>query len=273
MKVAAVIPARMASTRLPGKPLRLIAGVPLIIRVLDRARSFPQVDRIIVATEDDEILRVVRAHGGEAWLTSRGHRSGSDRVAEVAAKLSEELVLNLQGDEPLLPLATVAQLVECGRKQPELTVVTAAAPLSSDHEFWNPNVVKVVGSRGRAERFFRRPAGADAEAWQSRANTVPEPGVARKHIGIYLFRREFLRKFVKMPATASEISDSLEQWRVLENGYPVFLVDAGEDSVGVDTEEDVQMVETLLDKSGPRVEPEVSDKRETETAPKYGDRA
>src|SRR5437867_3798319 len=124
MKVAAVIPARMQSVRLPGKPLRLIGGVPMIVRVLNRARACPELNRIVVATDSQEICRVVEAHGGEGWITSTTHRTGSDRVAEVAQRLSEDLILNLQGDEPLLPASAVQRLVAFGSECADFTVAT-----------------------------------------------------------------------------------------------------------------------------------------------------
>ena len=158
MKVVAVIPARMQSTRLPGKPLLRIAGKPMILRVLERARSSPELDRIIVATDSEEIRRVVQESGGEAWLTSPLHRTGSDRVAEVAEKLSEELILNLQGDEPLLPASTVRALVKFGTACRGLTMASAMVPLPREGDIVNPHIVKVVvNTRGEALYFSRYP--------------------------------------------------------------------------------------------------------------------
>jgi len=249
MRVAAVIPARLQSVRLPGKALRTIGGVPMVVRVLERARACSGIDRIIVATDSPDIKRTVEAAGGEAWLTSSEHRTGSDRVAEVAARIDAELVLNLQGDEPLLPPSTVARLLAFGRGRPDLTVVTAASCLASAADVVNPNVVKVVrGFDGRALYFSRYPipyrkdapvrldaTGGDAPAW---------PGY-RKHIGIYLYRREFLLEFVRLDPTPLEIAESLEQLRILEHGHPVYVVDVDEDSVGVDTPEDLERAERL----------------------------
>jgi 3-deoxy-manno-octulosonate cytidylyltransferase (CMP-KDO synthetase) len=148
MKVAAVIPARMQSARLPGKPLQLISGVPMILRVLDRARACPELHRIIVATDSEEIVRVVEGNGGEAWMTSPDHRTGSDRVAEVAERLHDDLILNLQGDEPLLPISTVRALVNYGLAREELTMATAVIPLRWERDVVNPNIVKAVGTEG-----------------------------------------------------------------------------------------------------------------------------
>ena len=250
MRVAAVIPARMQSVRLPGKPLRLIGGVPMIVRVLERARACAELDRIIVATDSAEIRRVVEAAGGEARLTSAAHRTGSDRVAEVAAAIDEELVLNLQGDEPLVPASTVARLVEFARGRADLTVATAVVPLARESDVVNPNIVKAVGSRaGKALYFSRCPVPYCKSApLDLAARPGSERVVAgyRKHVGIYLYRREFLLEFVHLEPTPLEIAESLEQLRILEHGYPVFLVDVPEDSISVDTHEDLEVVESLV---------------------------
>jgi 3-deoxy-manno-octulosonate cytidylyltransferase (CMP-KDO synthetase) len=256
MKVAAVIPARMQSVRLPGKPLLKIAGVPMIVRVLERARACPELNRIIVATDDEDIRREVEKHGGEAWMTAAHHRSGSDRVAEVAASLSEELVLNLQGDEPLLPPSTVKVLVEFARSCRELTVVTARVPLVCVRDVVDPNIVKVVTDRSAKALYFSRypiPYCKSAPLDLTGAGVTGKmSGVHFKHIGIYLYQREFLLKFVNLRPTPLEVSESLEQLRILENGFPVYVVDAKEDSTSVDTADDLAEVEALISRqSGP----------------------
>src|SRR5438093_5177701 len=247
MKVAAVIPARMQSVRLPGKPLRLINGVPMIGCVVKRAKTCPGVNRVIVATDSEEIKRVVEAGGGEAWMTSTDHRTGSDRVAEVAEKLSEDLILNLQGDEPLLPASTVSELVEFGRNCKELTVATAMIPLTHEGDIVNPGIVKVVGTvSGRALYFSRLPI---PYVKDSPLNTDANPHSSRvchgfhKHIGIYLYRRTFLLEFVRMRSTRLDPSESLEQLRILEHGLPIYLVKVSEDSISVDTPEDLALAE------------------------------
>jgi 3-deoxy-manno-octulosonate cytidylyltransferase (CMP-KDO synthetase) len=253
MKVAAVIPARMKSARLPGKPLQLISGVPMILRVLDRARACPELHRIIVATDSEEILRVVEKNGGEAWMTSPDHRTGSDRVAEVAERLDEDLILNLQGDEPLLPISTVRTLVNHGLARKELTMATAVIPLRWESDVVNPNIVKAVGTQeGRALYFSRYPIpyckskpldlGAGPHSQRACAGYF-------KHIGIYLYRRDFLLKYIRLDPTPLEIAESLEQLRILENGYPIDLVTVAEDSVSVDTPEDLAIVEALIKSS------------------------
>lgn len=249
MKVAAVIPARMHSTRLPGKPLLRLAGVPMILRVLERARSCPELERIVVATDSEEIKRVVEKGGGEAWLTSPHHPTGSDRVAEVAAQLSEELILNLQGDEPLLPTSTVSALVNFARGCRDLCVVSAMVPLTHEGDIVNPNIVKVVaGSQGRALYFSRFPIPYRKQAPLDLDATASDRSLAGyfKHVGIYLYRREFLLKYVKLPPTPLELSESLEQLRVLEHGFPIHMVKVESDSVSVDTPEDAAQVESII---------------------------
>ncbi len=248
MKVAAVIPARMQSTRLPGKPLRMIAGVPMIIRVLERTRACPGLDRVVVATDSREILRAVQDWGGEAWMTSAGHQTGSDRVAEVAEKLTEELILNVQGDEPLLPVSTVEALVRFARGCPDLTVVTAAVPLPRESDIVNPNIVKIVCTSGDRALYFSRlpvPYRRHAPLGTAAADSDRICEGYYKHVGIYLYRRDFLLRYVRMTPTPLEKSECLEQLRILEHGYPVFAVRVAEDSISVDTFEDLALVDSL----------------------------
>jgi 3-deoxy-manno-octulosonate cytidylyltransferase (CMP-KDO synthetase) len=222
----------------------------MIIRVLSRARACPEIDRIIVATDSEEIRSVVQDFGGEAWLTSPLHRTGSDRVAEVADHLSEELILNLQGDEPLLPASTVQGLVSYGRSCPDLTVATARVALPRESDIVNPNIVKVVAdSSGRALYFSRHPIPYCKQQPLELTGEVRAGSERRgyfKHVGIYLYRREFLLQYVRMESGPLEISESLEQLRILEHGYPVYLVEVAEDSVSVDTEADLAEVEELV---------------------------
>ncbi len=250
MKVAAVIPARMQSTRLPGKPLLRIAGVPMILRVLERARSCPELDRVIVATDSEEILRVVESSGAEAWLTSALHRTGSDRVAEVAEKLSEDLILNLQGDEPLLPPSTIGALVKFALACLDLKVASAMVPLIHEADIVNPNIVKVVAdSRGNALYFSRYPIPYRKDEPLDLAVGLSSKRSLTgyfKHIGIYLYKREFLLEYVRLAPTPLELSESLEQLRVLEHGFPIHMVCVEHDSVSVDTPEDALLVESII---------------------------
>jgi len=250
MKIAAVIPARMHSVRLPGKPLLKIAGVPMILRVLERARASSGLSRIIVATDSRDIFRVVAKSGGEVWMTSAKHRTGSERVAEVATGLTESLILNIQGDEPLLPLSTIEKLVRFGLHCADLRVATAKIRLTRLQDVANPNIVKVVTSgEGRALYFSRSPVPYHRDA-------IINPGGAPaateddarfyKHIGIYLYRRDFLLDIVEQPPTPLERAEGLEQLRVLETGHPMHVVEVTEDSLSVDTAEDLAAAEALI---------------------------
>jgi len=240
----------MQSQRLPGKPLRLLAGVPLILRVADRVRSCKKLRRIIVATDSPEVWEVVQRAGIEACMTSHSHRSGSDRVAEVAQTLPDEFILNVQGDEPLLPLSTLERLIDFGVTREDVQLATPRLALHREAEIINPNVVKVVVDReGRALYFsrsmipYRResplPSPEDAASSHHRSGWF-------KHVGIYLYRRRFLLEFVRWAATPLETSESLEQLRVLEHGFPIHTVEVTEDSLGVDTPEDLAAAEAVL---------------------------
>jgi len=253
VKVVAVIPARMQSTRLPGKPLLRIAGKPMILRVLERAHSCPDLHRIIVATDSEEIRKVVQESGGEAWLTSPHHRTGSDRVAEVAEKLSEEWILNLQGDEPLLPPSTVRTLVKSGAGCRDLAMASAMVPLVHESDIVNPNIVKVVvGTRGEALYFsrcpipYRKDSPLDPAAGEQASRSFTG---YFKHVGIYLYHREFLLKYVRLSPTPLELSESLEQLRALEHGFTIHMVQVQEDSISVDTAEDAHLVEALIQRN------------------------
>jgi 3-deoxy-manno-octulosonate cytidylyltransferase (CMP-KDO synthetase) len=249
MKVAAVIPARRKSTRLPGKHLLPIAGVPLIVRVMERARSCPEIDRIIVATDDEEIRRVVQKSGGEAWLTSANHRTGSDRIAEVAARLDHDLIFNIQGDEPLLATSTIAALIRFGLACPQLTVVTAVVPITAERDIINSNIVKaVVSCDGRALYFSRYPIpyhrSNPADLCAHDSNRSMEGYY--KHLGIYLYGREFLLKYVGLQQTPLELAESLEQLRVLEHGFPIYAIPVTEDSMHIDSPEDIAAAEAKI---------------------------
>jgi 3-deoxy-manno-octulosonate cytidylyltransferase (CMP-KDO synthetase) len=252
--VATVIPARLKSQRLPGKPLQKIAGVPMILRVIERVRRCRALDPIIVATDSPEIYDVVRASGGDVQMTSADHRSGSDRVAEVAARLPHPFILNVQGDEPLLPLSTLERIVQCAAEIPFLQVATAMVAIRDESEIVDPNVVKVVSDgSGKALYFSRCPIPYRREAppatTAARVQAHSCAGYC-KHIGIYLFRRDFLLEFVRWPATPLETSESLEQLRILERGHTIHVVEVPEDSPSVDTPEDLARVEALVQSEG-----------------------
>jgi 3-deoxy-manno-octulosonate cytidylyltransferase (CMP-KDO synthetase) len=238
MKAIAVIPARLASTRLPRKMLREIAGKPLIGMVYEAVRSSPLLDQVIVATDSDEILAVCRKHGWEAEMTSSHHRSGTERVHEVSGRVMADVYINVQGDEPLTRPEHIAALLAV-MKDTSVQVGTLMTP-ASEQDIPNPNAVKVVTDpSGRALYFSRATIPYDRDATRPRYF---------KHLGLYAYRKAALDRFVTLPESSLEKSERLEQLRFLENGIPIFVGETPFDSVGVDTEEDLQRVIEILDR-------------------------
>jgi 3-deoxy-manno-octulosonate cytidylyltransferase (CMP-KDO synthetase) len=256
-QVVAIIPARYESVRLPGKMLLPIAGKPLILHTVERAKAAKHVHRVIVATDDKRIFDAVVKSGGEAEMTSANHRSGSDRIAEVAASLREEtIVVNVQGDEPLIDPETIDRAVT-EKMRGNADVVTAYEPLTSLYgELLNFNVVKVVAAQdGRALYFSRSPMPFPRDAslrydGDPNAALEKEPELFKnfkKHVGLYVFSREFLLKFTKLPQSTLEKFESLEQLRALENGATIKVVEAVGRSIGVDTAEDFDRVNGIIE--------------------------
>ena len=250
MRAVAVIPARLASTRMPRKMLREIGGQPLIGRVYEAVRSSPQLDDVIIATDSDEIMRVCRQHDWKARLTSATHRSGTERVHEISQSVEADIYLNVQGDEPLTRKEHIAALIEVMKTEvmknevmknevmqnPEVqvgTLMTPAAPVDID----NPSAVKVVtDSAGRALYFSRATIPHDRDG--------AKPAYF-KHLGFYAYRKPALDRFVTLPESRLERSERLEQLRFLENGIPIYVAQTPYDTVGVDTEE-LRRVEEIL---------------------------
>ena len=229
-RCAAVLPARYGSTRLPGKPLLRDTGKYLIQHVHERVLEARRVDRVLVATDDDRILRAVREFGGEAVLTSPGHTSGTDRVAEAVADLDAEVVLNVQGDEPDIDPVLLDRL--CALFDEEGTMMaTAAVPVADEAEWRSPHAVKVVlDGRGRALYFSRAPVPHGAKP-----GSEPAP---LKHIGVYAFRRPVLIDFAAAPPTELERTERLEQLRALHWGIPIRVVITDRGHRGIDTAEE-----------------------------------
>lgn len=253
--VIAIIPARYESVRLPGKMLLELAGRPLILHTLDRARSALTVSRVIVATDDKRIWQAVTDDGGEAVMTSAEHRSGSDRIAEVAASLPVgSIIVNVQGDEPIISPKTIDLAVNELIGDSTADVATTCEPISEASEILDPNVVKVVcDSSGRALFFSRSPIPFPRESvtrFGSLASALEnEPDLIatfRKHTGLYVYRREYLMRFTQMPQTPFEKAEMLEQLRALENGAVIKVVETAERSIGVDTEADLELVRSIL---------------------------
>ena len=236
MKAIAVIPARLASTRLPRKMLREIAGKPLLGIVYEAVRSSPLLAEVVIATDSEEILQVCRSHGWKAQMTSSAHRSGTERVHEISSREAADVYINVQGDEPLVRLEQIAALLKVmeNASAPVGTLKTHAA----EFDMQNPNAVKVVTDiEGRALYFSRATIPFD------RDGTRP---AYFKHLGLYAYRKAALDRFVKLPESSLEKIERLEQLRFLENGIPIFVGETPYDSIGVDTEDDLQRVIKIL---------------------------
>jgi 3-deoxy-manno-octulosonate cytidylyltransferase (CMP-KDO synthetase) len=241
MKVIAVIPARLASTRLPRKMLRTIAGQTLIGRVYEGVRSSPLLDDVIVATDSDEIMQLCRQHGWNARMTSAAHRSGTERVREVSDSVAADVYINVQGDEPMTRAEHIAALVDL-MKDPTVHVGTLKTPASSE-DIDNPNAVKVVtDSAGKALYFSRATIPYD------RDESNPK---YFKHLGFYAYRKATLDRFCALPESSLERSERLEQLRFLENGISIHVAETPYDSIGVDTEKDLRRVEEILQQRKP----------------------
>ena len=238
MSVVAIIPARYGSTRFPGKPLASIGAKPMIQHVYESTASAALVHRTVVATDDPRILHAVRAFGGEAVMTSKDHSSGTDRLAEVAGDLREEWIVNVQGDLPFIRTETIRESVDCLVRDAAAPMATARTPIASEREFRDVNVVKVVTDRdGFACYFSRAPIPCH--------RTPPADPVCwgHRHLGIYVYRREFLLRIASMPAAALELAEGLEQLRALHYGFRIRVVDVAETGVEVDTPDDLERAE------------------------------
>jgi 3-deoxy-manno-octulosonate cytidylyltransferase (CMP-KDO synthetase) len=257
VRVTAVIPARFGSTRFPGKPLALLAGKPLILHVAERAeeaRRAGVLDRVLVATDDDRIFRTVREGGFEVRMTSPDHATGTDRIAEVAHDLPDEIVCNVQGDEPLLEVAVIEALIRPLRDDPDLPMGTLKTALERAEDRFEPNRGKVVvDERDRALTFTRLPIVEDVapgQAYFNRARVEAEHArrglVVYSDIGVYAYRRPFLLSYPKLSRTPFEQSERLEQLRALEHGFPIAVPTVSHRALEVDTPEDLKRVEEVV---------------------------
>lgn len=253
--IIAVIPARLRSTRLENKLLLPLDGKPLILHTLEQAKKARCIDRVIVAADDMQIVKIVELSGNEAVLTSASHQSGSDRIAEVAETLPQNsIIVNVQGDEPLISPLTIEKAVAAILADETAEIVTTSEKIDSAEDVLNPNVVKVVtDANGFALYFSRSPIPfprAAASAFGSLEDALRrEPELLaqfRKHTGLYVYRREFLLKYTAMRQTVLEQTEMLEQLRALENGARIKIVEAAESSIGVDTIEDYERIERIL---------------------------
>ena len=253
--IIAIIPARIFSTRLVNKLLLELNGKPLILHTLEQTKKARNISRVIVATDSEAILKVVEASGNEAVLTSENHQSGSDRIAEVAANLPENsIIVNVQGDEPLIPPSTIESAVEALLNDDAIQMATTCEPIDNIKDVLSPDVVKVVTDENDFALLFSRspiPFPRDAvKKYGTLENALQnEPhliSLFRKHTGLYVYRREFLLKFTKFEQTNLEKTEMLEQLRALENGAKIKVVEVTESSIGVDTAEDFERVKMYL---------------------------
>lgn len=236
MKAIAVIPARLASTRLARKVLREIAGQPMVGRIYEAVRSSPLLADVIIATDSEEIMGQCKLHGWNAQMTSPAHRSGTERVHEISNLLTADIYLNVQGDEPLTRAEHVAALLEV-MKDPAVQVGTLKTP-APQADINNANAVKVVTDTTGKALYFSR-----ATIPHDRDHTDPR---YFKHLGFYAYRKSALDRFVAWPESSLERGERLEQLRFLENGIPIYVAETQFDTVGVDTEEDLRRVEQIL---------------------------
>jgi 3-deoxy-manno-octulosonate cytidylyltransferase (CMP-KDO synthetase) len=236
MKAIAVIPARLASTRLPRKMLREIGGKPLIGVVYEAVKACPLLAEVIIATDSEEIMKVCSEHGWNAQMTEASHRSGTERVHEISSRVAADVYVNVQGDEPLVRAEQIATLLAIMENAEALvgTVMTPAAEI----DVANPNAVKVVTDLSKRALYFSR-----ATIPFARDGTRPR---YLKHLGLYAYRKAALDRFVTLPESSLEKSERLEQLRFLENGISIFVGETPYDSIGVDTEEDLQRVIKIL---------------------------
>lgn len=241
MDITAIIPARYASTRLPGKPLLDISGKPMIQHVYERAQKAELVNRVMVATDDRRIFDAVERFGGRAVMTSESHKSGTDRLAEVAKGIDSDIIVNIQGDEPLIEPGMIDEAIRPLMEDGSIVMGSLKAEIRDETELNNHNVVKVVVDRNDFALYFSRypiPYIRDDSPLSLLTGRF-------KHIGLYVYRREFLLEYAGMPQTPLEEAEKLEQLRALENGYRIKVPTTRYQSIGVDTEEDLERVRRL----------------------------
>lgn len=255
--VIAVIPARYASTRLPGKMLLSIAGKPLVLHTAERASESTLVNNVMIAADDQRIIDVAIAAGFDAVLTSEKHSSGSDRITEVAETLPDgSIIVNIQGDEPVISPAAIDVAIKAMVDDPDADIVTICEPIIDKRDVLDPNIVKaVVDEKGYAVYFSRSPVPFPRDAALRHGGDIvsaltKEPELVKefhKHVGLYVYRREFLLLFTRMPQSTLEKTEMLEQLRALENGAKIRVVNVVSRSIGVDTADDLELVRAILE--------------------------
>lgn len=242
MKIAAIIPARYNSSRFPGKALAKIKGKTMIEHVYKRVSKAKNIDEVLIATDDERIKFVVENFGGKVKMTSSEHKSGTDRIAEVAKSLEVDLVVNVQGDEPLIESLMIEQAIQPFYTNEDLLMSTLKKKINNLNEIHNPNVVKVITDKNGYAIYFSRAM----IPYKRDGNALEEDYF--KHIGLYVFKKDFLLKYSKLKNSKLEKSEALEQLRAIENGYKIKVVNTTFDTVGVDTPEDLEYVRELMQK-------------------------
>jgi 3-deoxy-manno-octulosonate cytidylyltransferase (CMP-KDO synthetase) len=245
MKITAVIPARYASTRFEGKAVADIMGKPMVQHVYERVARADLVSEVIIATDDERIATAVRAFDGRVEMTSREHATGTDRIAEVAGRLDSDIIVNVQGDEPLIEPAMIDETIRPLIEDPAIVMSTLKTRIKNLHDFLSPNVVKVVTDwEGFALYFSRSPIPNFRDKWNDLKDEKFASGrlLSYKHVGLYVYRRDFLLQYAQMSPTYLELAEKLEQLRALENGYRIKVVETEHESIGVDTPADLEKV-------------------------------
>lgn len=238
MKILGVIPVRFASTRFPGKPLAIISGKPMVQHVYERSKKSKSLDDLIIATDDSRIFSVAKGFGAKVVLTGE-HPTGTDRIAEVARNINTEIVVNIQGDEPVIDRRIIDDAVAPLIKDKKIVMSTLIHKIEKDDEIKNTNIVKVAVDKDNFALYFSR-----SEIPYYRNKDAKK--IFYKHIGLYVYRKNFLLEFVKMPQSRLEKAEELEQLRALENGYRIKVVLTNYSSIPVDVPEDIKKVEKFL---------------------------
>ena len=253
MKITAIIPARFASVRFAGKVLADILGKPMVQHVYERTAKAAMVSEVIVATDDERVAAAVRTFGGRVEMTDKGHETGTDRLAEVAARLDSDIIVNVQGDEPLIEPAMIDEAIKPLVEDSSVLMGTLKSRIKTLHDFLSPNVVKVVTDwTGFALYFSRSPLPNFRDKWNDLKDEKFVSGkiLCYKHVGLYVYRREFLLQYARMSPTFLELAEKLEQLRVLENGYRIKVVETEFETIGVDTLGDLDKVVERLKAKG-----------------------